>query len=278
MNSCHPNRAAKDQIVLGKICFDILNIKYQEKPNSDDFCGIFLESRNRAVNSYEEYASMFSFKAFSQFNYPIFAFVNENIIKENKFLDPEKVKEWRINLIPIQELATRKDYAVFNYKFNVFNKLGGIDKCVTLHPDGFLIKEGWEEYVIKNDFDFIGAKWLHCPSIRSSNTTINNELLKMSPVYGCNGGFSYRKASVMNAIINKFNQNSLNTLYENGRADKFPPPEDLFFNFFGWNLGLIKPPTKEECDIFSLDPITLKEYNNQASFGFHCPLEVNPWK
>lgn len=276
--SCHKNRSFDDSVVLSKICFDTLAIDYIEKPKSNDFCAIFLEGRFRDINTYEDYACLHSFKVFSEKNYPIFAFINEDVIRANRFLDKETIEKWNIMVIKISEVSSRREYAMFNYIYNPFNKIDGIDKCLTLHPDGFLIKGGWEDYVVGNDFDFIGANWLHKPRIRSTNTVYDNALSIYNPIYGCNGGFSFRKASKMNEIIKQFSCWGFDTLYENGREDKFPPPEDLFFNFLGWNSGLIKPPTVKQCLEFSLDPITLDEYNDKSSFGFHFPKKVNEFK
>ena len=47
------NRTTENLSALGKICFDTLIIPIDEKPKSDEFCGIYFEGRPRELNKIE---------------------------------------------------------------------------------------------------------------------------------------------------------------------------------------------------------------------------------
>ena len=271
MDFLFQNWDLNDHFVMRKICFDILSIELKEKPYSDKFCAIYLEGRNRDINTYEELAAFKSFKLFSQYNYPIFLFVNKNI---KTIFNSEIIKKWRINIIPIKEVNTREEYNCFIYKYNVYKYINNIENVLMFHPDGFLIKEGWEDFVIKNDFDYIGSHWLHLAAIDTNDLELKKITNNYKGINIGNGGFSYRKTSKMLEIINKFGNYKF---YEYGSDNKNLPTEDLFFSYFGFNSGILKKPTLQQCCDFSRDPIDLNAYINKKSFGFHRPVFQNKY-
>ena len=113
MEFLNKNRNKDDLEVLGKICFDTITSPYVSKPNSDEFCGIYIESRNRELTCIEDLAAIKSFKIFSEHNYPVLVFCNNF----SNFLGNHKdVKDWRIQFIKINECQSHDDYSLFMIK------------------------------------------------------------------------------------------------------------------------------------------------------------------
>lgn len=271
------NKNSEDLFILGKICFDILSTEFSkdnlftcQKPPSDDFCGIYYEGRNRQINSIEDFAVIKSFKLYSEYNYPMLVFCNN----DSNFLGGKiDTITNRITIIKVPEANTHDEYSQFFIR-DLFNLIPDrYENLLFHHPDGFLIKSGWERYVTGGKFDYIGSPWLHSPSI---DAVVNGEWMdiKLPPVTVGNGGFSFRKrSSCLNISIMYSNYR----LRERFRDDNRPPPEDLFYSFF-LNGNGYKVANIAEAKNFSIDPITLEEYNRKISFGFHCPKHINEWK
>jgi hypothetical protein len=74
MNFINKNKNQEDLEILGKICFDTLTSNLDIKQQSDNFCGIYFEGRDREINCIEDFSVIHSFKNFSEYNYPIFVF------------------------------------------------------------------------------------------------------------------------------------------------------------------------------------------------------------
>lgn len=264
------NKSFEDLAVLGKICFDVISQDVPIKKDSDEFCGVYFEGRNRELNCIEDFAVVKSFKIHSEYNYP-FLVVCHNF---NNFLNnhPE-IKNWRIKHIQIPEINSHEGYSKFFIK-DIFNYIPEeYKKAIFHHPDGFLIKAGWEKFVKDADHDFLGAKWLHSPSVElfTGGKWINTLNFRTR---GCNGGFSYRYIPRFRAISRKYGDLKLR---EVGTEDKFPA-EDLFYGYHIFGEAYPNIPSLEIFDKFCLDPIELDEYNNKVSFGFHYPKRVNEWK
>jgi Protein of unknown function (DUF5672) len=273
MEFLNKNKNTEDLELLGKICFDTFSIELNDKPHSDEFCGIYFEGRGRNINCIEDFAALHSFKAFSKYNYPFLIFSPNNAgVAEIS----QRYKNSRICHIEIPECDTHNKYSNFVTKefWNFLPKQ--FERLLFMHPDGFLIKNGWEDFVQKNNLAYCGAAWCHSPSVGVLNPHNNDwENFSFPRIYCGNGGFSYRSRFCCETISNIF---SKFTLRENGREDNREPQEDLFYSYFinGTNVG--KVANIKQCMQFSLDPITLEEYNKKISFGFHYPKRVNEFQ
>jgi hypothetical protein len=217
------NKPIEDLEVLGKICFDTLNTPIVDKEKSNLFCGIYFENRTRNINYIEDFAVVHSFQVFSKYHYPFFIFSpNESSVSELI----KKYPKFRIFHIKIPEGKSHDDYSRFMIS-DVWHYLPKqFEKLLFFHPDGFLIKSGWEDFIIDNKIDYVGSVWCHAPSI---DIFINNEWrnLNMPRIQVGNGGFSYRSRSCCERISKEFSQFKLR---ETGREDDRYPPEDLFYS------------------------------------------------
>lgn len=263
----------KDQNVMIKICSDVLIADLEIKPVSNDFCFIFIEGRNRKINYLQDFAAFRSTKIYSEYNYPIFCFV-KNI---KKFLNnrTDLIKKWNINIIQIDKLKNLDEYSNFCIKELYFILNKKYENIVTIQSDGFFIKNGWEKFILDNNFDYIGSHWQHIAGINileNKPKKLQNKLDNFFTQVG-NGAFSYRKASKMRKISKTFSKYNL---IERNAPNNKKPPEDLFFSL-GFMEGICKLPTLKNCCEWSKDPITLDMYEKKASFGFHHPVEFNQY-
>lgn len=269
MNFISKNRTQEDFELLGKICYDTLIQNIDLSQQSDEFCGIYFEGRDRELNYLEDFAVIHSFKIFSEYNYPIFIFSpNSNNILNNDI----RYKNARIEhiKIPIQDSHDKYSSFMLNDIWKYLPKQ--FENLLFFHPDGFLIKEGWEQFVLNNKLKYIGSAWCHAPSI---DIYQNNQWHNLGfPRIQCgNGGFSFRSRKAcekINSIYSKC------ILRESG-TDGTRVPEDLFYSHLinGMEGGV---GTLSQCMKFSLDPITLNEYNNKLSYGFHYPKKINEYQ
>lgn len=266
------DRDARDTLLLRKICLDTLCLELVQKTESDLFCGFYIEGRNREINAVEDEAAFRSFKAFSEYNYPYFILSpnGSNLLNNN----PE-YQNCRVRHIKIPELNSHDLYSQFMIK-HVWDFIPKeFNNILFFHPDGFLIKGGWEHFVIDNKIDYIGSAWCHTPKIE----VFHEEQWKLTNLPGIqcgNGGFSFRKRSVCQEVSKNFSNLKMR---EYGRLDNRPPPEDLFYSHL--INGSIKGSTVanlQQCMKFSLDPITKDEYNRKDSFGFHYPKNINEFQ
>ncbi len=274
--SSYINRTIEDKSVMGRICFDILNQEEEQKTESDEFCGVFIEGRDRPITSFEDFASFKAFFLFSQYSYPVFLFLNENVAE---VLTPELVKKYRINIVKIKPLENLFQYSDFciNQLFKLIPEK--FENILTFQPDGFLIKPGWEKFVTDNNFSYIGAAWRHWGGVmveRNKEWHVFNE--KRTNM--ANGAVSFRKRSKMLKATNLLKKSHLKSeeIIEMGNADYKPALEDLFYSYFLFCVLGEKPPTVEQCNQFVTDPCDWQDYSNKISFGVHCPKKINEWK
>lgn len=272
MNFISKNRSQEDFELLAKICYDTLVQDIDGKQHSDDFCGIYVEGRDREINHVEDLAAAHSFKIFSEYNYPYFIFSpnSNNLLSNNP-----RYKNTRIEHIKIPELNSHDLYSQFMIK-HVWDFIPKeFNNILFFHPDGFLIKEGWEHFVIDNKIDYIGSAWCHTPKIEVFHEE-QWKLINLPGIQCGNGGFSFRKRSVCQEVSKNFSNLKMR---EYGRLDDRPPPEDLFYSHL--INGSIKGSTVanlQQCMKFSLDPISLSEYNDKLSYGFHYPQKTNAYQ
>jgi hypothetical protein len=69
MNLLYTNRSQKDQDFIKYVCNDLLLINPKNKITNNLFAAIFIEGRNRFINSLEDYACFHSFHTFSEYAY-----------------------------------------------------------------------------------------------------------------------------------------------------------------------------------------------------------------
>jgi len=254
---------------LGKICFDTLTSNIAHKPESNDFCGIYFEGRNRQINYVEDFAVVHSFKVFSRCNYPMLVLSPnpENLLNSNPIYT---------NVIHIKtpEYNSHDQYSQFMIK-DVWNYIPKYFKrLMFFHPDGFLCKFGWENWILNNKIDFVGSAWCHLPSIDINDSGVwKNTGLPKIPVG--NGGFSYRSRDICERISNTYGHLKMR---ESGRTDDRCPPEDLFYSHLINGTQCGKVANIQEAMQFSLDPITPEEYSKKLSFGFHYPRKNNEFQ
>ena len=269
MNFISKNRSQEDFELLAKICYDTLVQDIDGKQHSDDFCGIYVEGRDREINHVEDLAAAHSFKIFSEYNYPYFIFSpnSNNLLSNNP-----RYKNTRIEHIKIPVQDSHDKYSRFMIK-DIWEYLPKqFENLLFFQADGFLIKNGWEEFVLNNNLKYAGSAWCHTPSI---DIYQNNEWRNLNfPKVQCgNGGFSFRSRNScekISSIYSKF------TLRETG-SEGTRVPEDLFYSHLinGTEGGVAD---LRQCMKFSLDPISLSEYNDKLSYGFHYPQKTNAYQ
>lgn len=281
LNSCHPHRLIRDQILLLNICSDTIAdfVNNQKdilsKSTNDEFCVTFVEGRDRVFGSYEELACLLSTKLHSKFNYKTYCFIYKDRINDfisffDSFL-PHAIKRLNINIVPIELIDNREKLSDFMINKMVF-LLGEEHKYyLNVQPDGFLIKRGWEDFYLGIGCPpFIGCHWQHSASILAQEPNTKKWFhLDGKSVNLANGGFSLR--DIKSCRIASITLNGV-TLAECGREDFAKPPEDLYFCFTLYSMLGYNKPSLEDCRKFSLDPINRTQYLNGDSFGFHCPV------
>jgi hypothetical protein len=254
-------RSAEDEDFAGEVCFDVLNIPLEQKPDSDEFCGIYFEGRGREINCIEDFAVVHSFKVFSKYNYPIFIFSPNS---ENLLNNEEKYKNCNIRHVKIPECNSHEAYSEFMIR-EIWNYLPlKYEDLLFFHPDGFLIKKGWDDFLLKKNWVYCGSPWLHTPAIEYLDKNGNWRDF-LGPVRLGNGGFSYRKASFCRAATYYYGDFILR---EKFAPNNKKPPEDLFYSVIANNLT-INVPTVEEANQFCCDPLTPEKYKSGNYFGFH---------
>ncbi|MEK6878823.1 MAG: DUF5672 family protein, partial [Nanoarchaeota archaeon] len=144
------------------------------------------------------------------------------------------------------------------------------NKILILQFDGFLIKKGWENLCSK--YSYLGAKWKE--KIQVIENTFN-----FGPIQVGNGGFSYREKDKTLQILDliNFSKSGQKNIVHGLKIYKDDPvyskgywlAEDILFCYFGFGAGIYNEVPLEIADQFSLEPITLEQYNNKISMGFH---------
>lgn len=273
LNSCHSNRAIQDQSVLGKICFDSICIYYNSSPKkrSNEFCFVFVDGRDREINSYEDFGAFLSLDPNSEYIYKKYAFVRnpDNFL----FNDSKLINDLNIEVRRIETLSSLEEYSRFCCE-KLYHMLPEQSKhVVTFQPDGFLMKKGWENFYSSVGSPYLSAHWRHNASIAkriSGGTTLWNG--KTTNVG--NGAFSCRDAEVMRKISKDYYSGGL---FEVGREDFRIPMEDLFFSFFSFCVLGYTPPSLESCDLWAQDPLELDDFIKKKSYGFHYPKMKSEW-
>lgn len=263
MNFLFQNRPIQDKIAIGKICFDILSQKISSKPASNNFCGIWIDGRDRNIGCIEDLASIKSFYLYSRYNYPLIIFAKNY---PSELLSNTDFVNLPIKFIQIKEINSHNGYSDFCTKELPHLIPQNHEKLLFLQCDAFVIKNGWEDYLNFIKVDYIGSSWQHTPFIEFF---VNNQWCicdKLKPSFVGNGGVSFRTLKNLKYISDNYSSLKMR---EFGTIDK-SPPEDLFYSYLTQLNG--KLATKEQANIFSKDPLKLSDYLNKTCYMGHFPI------
>lgn len=277
MNRLYIDRPKEELDFIEEVCNEIISRPLEYRTNSNDFCAVFVEGRNREINTMEDLAAIYSFKRFSRFNYPVYCFVNNdtNFFNDNSSGDinyknglNKLLNQSRINIIKIPEINSLEEYSKFCINELYFNLPKWSENIITLQPDGMLLKSGWEDFIINGQFDWISPHWKHLAQVEIQHNEQWYIPKDWAPTSVGGGGLSFRKASKMREISNGLKGR---VMREYGRNDNRPPMEDLFFCYAGFNAGVLKFPKLKDCDTFAIDPLTREVWEDKPNlpFGFH---------
>lgn len=260
----YSSRPQIEQDFIRNVCNYILDqpIPEKEAKNILNWGFIFVDGRaNMNFNTLEHNAMFKSCHLFSKFKYKIFCFVNDIEGLNNSGL----VEKYHLTPIKIRELNSLNEYSDF-WRFELYNLLPeDLEHAVTIQADGFLLRPHFEQFILNNKWDFIGAHFKHLPSI-DAKITGNVWSSGADRIYGFNGGFSYRRIKRCKELMN-FYKNW--TFRERYAPENKEPQEDLLLSVL-LNENGARIPTLKEADLWSKDPLTIEDWeNNKYSFGFH---------
>jgi hypothetical protein len=244
---------------------EILSISLDDKPKSDEFCGVILHSNSPFKLS--EYAAAFhSFLVCSSYCYPVYFFISNDAINE-EFLSFISCHS-NIHVIAIERLSD-----IFQYNSFVLEKLFYLlpnksENLLMFQNDGFLISPEWEDYC--SNYDYLGAPW-------RKSVKIDEDIFYLENTYVGNGGFSFRKKSKMIQVLEKLERYGgrnkiIKGLYLDDKrvvTEGKYVVEDAIFSYFGFGLGIFKPVTINESQRFSVEPIKLESFYKRENYGFH---------
>lgn len=269
MELLYKDREKSEQDFIREICNWTLNqeilYKYQNPDNNWAF--IFVEGRPEVeINKLEHLACFHSCKVFSQSsNTPVLCFVNntDNFLNNDK----ELIYKYNIQIIKIDPITSNAAYSKFCIEKLYLNLIPeNYEHLITVSADSWLLKNGVEDFILKNNWKFIGAPYKHLPSMEVLRTSKSNWESIGVPVYGFNGGASYRNHSYLKWISATFKDLNLREKFSN--PEKFPN-EDLFYNVIITSvLGSYSIPTYKDALQFACDPLTVKIWNDKNNLPF----------
>lgn len=236
--------------------FSNLSYHYGEKEKSNDFCGFYFHGRATPFTLEEHDIPIRTFKYFSRFSYPLYLFYNQSSGGE---IDEVLRRYDNIIIVPIEPMRSIRDYD--DFVINQMFYYTGINKTLTFHSDGFLINPGWEEFVNTNDFDYIGAPWCnHAGNDGMLFKTDCDQFYNINHLTAIgNGGFCFRKRDKCLQVMDAVNREHLNWEYVDGHL-----PDDVFFSYFGFGLGIFNSYDIDLAFKWAGEPI--RSWN---TFGFH---------
>lgn len=247
---------------------DLLKYPIERKQPNNEFCGLYVDGTGNLTFDLAN-AAFHSFKAFSQFDYLIYLFVaSSNDDSEIKKI-LNKYPNTKVYGIPPLKTPLIYNQWMFNYPWFFLGNHKGV---LTMQDDGCLIQNGWEEFVTKGKYNFIGAPW------RSEIQAIAKEYLK--PLYGFNGGMSYRTPPEMIKCIKFVNDRGGQHEFFTGvkingevKQENSWLAEDLMFSSVGFTYNVFKEVSVDEAKKFSLEPIEFDLYmdksNTERPFAYH---------
>jgi hypothetical protein len=230
-----------------------ITYSYGEKEKSDEFCGFYVHGTDKPFLLQDHEVPIRCFRHFSKYSYPLYLMYNE----EQPGEVGELLKRYdNVIAIPIKPLKSIIHYDNFVI-YEVFDIIKH-NNILTMHPDGFLINSGWEDFLKVNDVDYIGAAW--------RNTTDHSILLRNHDRYNIqmlskvgNSGFSFRKRDLCMKVVEAVDGDDVNWKHNGCTL-----PDDVFFSYFGFGLGIFRPCSVELANQWSLEPMA-----SWDTYGFH---------
>jgi Protein of unknown function (DUF5672) len=250
---------------------DRFNYSYGEKKRDDNYCGIYFHANDSPFLMSEHETPIKSFRATSRYSYPIFLFYNIDAGGEIETL----IRKYdNIHVIAVSKMTRIQQFDDF-FINRLFQSLHPrFNKTVTFHWDGFFLNPGWEDFLEQHDFDYIGAPW--CRTAR--NTMVLPHAKKKYPIAHStsvgNGGFTYRKRDKCLEVVSRIDKDDI---------DWESCPDDGFYSYFGFGLGIFKPCSVDVALKWAREPFF--DFN---SYGFHsthsrmndiiaCKIPGNRW-
>lgn len=231
----------------------VLSFPMKKKPENDKWCGVYVYGDDKDFSAENHVAAIHSFKVFSEFDYPLYLFINQFRYGD---LDLILEKYSNIKVIPILTLRNSFEYNSW-FVNSLWHLLPNHDYCLTYQSDGFLLKPGYEEFVESNDFDYIGGSWKNEVKLKTKFDFPGQRV--------GNGGVSARKPRKMLEILNFINSNGgqeklIEGQYNDNKLtiNHYNCPEDAVFSTIGFGAGILKPVAIEQANNFSHEPIEFK--------------------
>lgn len=252
-----------DKVKLKIISDDVLSVPFESKPKSAEFCGVYVDGTSNLT--FDEIDPVFhSFRRFSQYEYPNYLFVSLYNNKDEIKRILKKYPYTYVYEIPPLYNPVEYNFWMINSCFRILPD--SVDAMITHQSDGFLIKDGWEEYV--KDFDYLGAIWKEPVKLKES--IFNFPALTIG-----NGGFSFRRRSKLLDVLKLVERNGGQEIIKGICIDgdlkhnHMYVNEDIFFTYFGFGGGIFRETSEEQANNFSVEPIKLVDYWKRENFGFH---------
>src|SRR5579864_2387194 len=252
MKLLYNNRNDSDKSLIYHICTDLHweRLDLDAKLITDEWAYVFVEGRPDIEINYLEHFSCFkACKLYAEYNTPIYCFVNntKNFLNNNKWL----IDKWKIHVIEIQPITTHKAFSDFCIHELYFKLPSNIKHVITVSADSWPLRSGFEQWILDNKYSIIGPALRHLPALDVKTTQGWQPMLFNVPI-GINGGFSYRNASLMRLIPEKFKNYKFKERFS---ADFERVNEDLYYFYLAVGSGLAKCPTIEDCNYFGRDPL-----------------------
>jgi hypothetical protein len=197
-----------DYNLLNKIRADTLAVPLVKKPYSEEFAGLIVDGRNN-VTLDSINPAIHSFRVYSKNEYPIILLLGYGTPQRELQIIQNSYSNILVYLIPPLDSILLYSEFMFNQCFRAIPEK--FEKLLLLQSDGHLIQSGWEDFVNKGNYDYIGGTW------RSD-------------------------------------------------IDKSWLAEDSMFSI-GFDLGIFKPITEFEADVFSHEPIEFSLFKDKGNIN-----------
>jgi hypothetical protein len=139
--------------------------------------------------------------------------------------------------IPVRFHIDTYNTILKNTSFWKQESMSSTEKCLIIQDDGFLIREGVEDFI---KYDYVGAPWADVPDNNYLKNNVNPEMVG-------NGGLSLRTKSKMIEVAEKYPNEKNILFYKNILFI----PEDVFFCKCLSKDATVTLPSKEEAVKFA---------------------------
>jgi hypothetical protein len=252
-----------DYNLLNKIRADTLAVPLVKKPYSEEFAGLIVDGRNN-VTLDSINPAIHSFRVYSKNEYPIILLLGYGTPQRELQIIQNSYSNILVYLIPPLDSILLYSEFMFNQCFRAIPEK--FEKLLLLQSDGHLIQSGWEDFVNKGNYDYIGGKW-------RSDIEILNTMVVTTNRRFANGGASFRRRSSMIKLVNEVNKRGgqhsvFKGIKINGQLMQNNSwlAEDSMFSI-GFDLGIFKPITEFEADVFSHEPIEFSLFKDKGNIN-----------